>query len=212
MKEPDVTKKVDENSKPSVNPKKIVEISPESAEERRLLTDFLLDDVEQLTKERNRRKEQFEEEPFELRGGTVVTRLGIKLFVQSLKRPYTAIFPNKNRFFKNMFRLHPHLMKHDYEKYEKPYLAGKLLKKLTYDRFSTDFSQEVLATLIVFAMPDGIRLFKCHEFLTKDGVKAITKFRNQANRMMDKYKDGQWYEFLKEFSEKYKKVFQPEIF
>src|SRR5258705_5137823 len=207
MKKKQKTDVAIENSKESTKLKRSVEISEEALEERRLLTAFLLDKKEELIKERNRRKKQLDEETIELRGGKTISRLGVRQFVQSLKRDYTAIFPNTNPFFKNMFRLHPKLKGYNPNKYEKPYLAGKLLKKLTYNRFNTDFSQEVLPALIVFAMPDGIRLFKCHEFLTPAGVEEIMKFRNEANEMMDKYKKGNWYEFLKAFSAKHKQVF-----
>jgi hypothetical protein len=115
--------------------------------------------IEELIQERDRRKKQIEEEEIKLRSGKVVSRLGIKQFVQSIKHGYSTIFPNENPFFKNIFCLHPKLAGRNPHKYGKPYLAGKLLKKLTYNRFSTDFSQEVLAALIVFAMPDGLRIF-----------------------------------------------------
>jgi hypothetical protein len=188
-----------------------VEISPEAQVERLLLTSFLLDQKEELIKERNRRQRQIDQEQIELRSGKTVSIAGIREYVTALKRAYSAIFPNDNPFFANMFRLHPKLMTCDPKKYEKPFLAGRLLTKLTYNRFHTEFSQEVLGALVVLAMPDGVRIYKCHEFLTPAGVEHLIRFRDEANQMMEKYEDGQWYEFLRDFSAKYKQVFQPNL-
>lgn len=211
MNKQDKEKKLIENSKP-VKPKKKVEISEEAKEERRLLETFLLHETEKLTTERNKRLKQIEEEEIELRGGKIISRLQIKQFVTSIKRVYSAIFPNDNPFFSNMFRLHPQLINYNPNEYEKPYLAGKLLKQLTYDRFAVEYSTEVLPALIVFAIPDGIRLFKCHEFLTSLGVKEMIRFRDESNKMMEKYKDLEWYKFKKEYSTEYKLPFQPGLF
>jgi hypothetical protein len=208
---PKVTDKIEEGLK-AVKPKIIYEISEEALEERRLLTAFLLDKKEELIRERNKRKEKIEAETIALRSGQLITRLQIIQFVTSLKHDYFAIFPNTNAFFKNMFRLHPKLYGLDYKKFEKPYLAGKLLKQLTYDRFKTELSTEVLAALIVLAMPDGTRLYKCHQFLTTEGTKHLIRFRNDANDMMENYADLKWYDFKKEYSAKYKLVFQEELF
>jgi hypothetical protein len=211
MKDQEIQKKGVEVPK-LIKTKRSFEISEEAQENRRLLEAFLLNKVEELTVQRNLRQRQIEHEEIELRGGKVITRSQIIQFVTASKRVYSAIFPNENRFFANMFRLHPKLIDHDPQKYEKPYLAGKLLKLLTYDRFKIEFSAEVLPTLVVFAMPGGIRLFKCHEFLTDDGVKHMIRFRDDANKMMDKYGDLQWYDFIKEYSREYKLVFQPHLF
>lgn len=207
----DADKKREETEKPKLK-KSSFEISQEALEQRRLLEAFLLDKKEELIKERNKRQKKFEEDVIELRGGQKISRLKIRKFVQSLPRIYSAVFPNENPFFTHMFRLHPRLAGHDPKEYYKPYLAGKLLKKLTYERFNTEFSQEVLSTLVVLAMPDGVRLFKCHEFLTPDGLIEFKRFRDEANEMMKDFKDGQWYDFMKEYSAKYKQVFQPRLF
>lgn len=192
--------------------KRDVEISDEALEKRRLLEAFLLDKKEELLKADKERRERIEKEIIQLRGGISITREQITQFVQSSKRIYSAVFPNTDRFFQNMFRLHPKLQGYDPNKYEKPFLAGILLKKLTYDRFTTEFSQDVLSALIVFAMPGGVRIHKCHEYLTDDGVKELKRFRDDANLLMDKYDDGQWYEFYKKFTELYKQTFQPRMF
>jgi len=184
----------------SVKQKKSVEISPEAAEERRLLSAFLLDKTAELTKERNERKQKIEAANIELRSGKSVSILGIRTIITALMQNYPSIFPNDNPFFKNMFRLHPKLMGKDYKKYAKPRLAGRLLTALTYDLFEI----EVLPALIVFAMPDGVWRTKCYKHLTQEGIDKLIKFRNQANKMMKKYEDGQWYEFYAAFCEKYK--------
>lgn len=63
MKENEEKKILDEaekNIKPKKTaPKKITEISPEAAEERKLLSAFLLDKTEELRKERNERQKRF---------------------------------------------------------------------------------------------------------------------------------------------------------
>lgn len=212
MKDQPKVKGLNENTDKPSKPKRNFEISEESQEERRLLTAFLLDQRNELIEEQNRRKQQIESEKIELRSGKIITRSEIKQFVTSLKQPYTARFPNDNPFFKNMFRLHPKLINHDPNKYEKPYLAGRLLKQLTYDRFRVEFSTEVLPTLIVLAMPGGVRLYKCHEFLTADGTVHFTRFIDEANEMMEKYKDLQWYDFKKEYCSTYRLPFQSELF
>lgn len=212
MKDQSKLKSQIENTDKTPKQKRDFEISPEAQEERRLLEAFLLDKKEELIQERNKRKQHVESEKIELRSGRIISRLEIKQFVTSLKQPYTARFPNDNPFFKNMFRLHPKLINRDPNKFEKPYLAGRLLKQLTYDRFRIEFSIEVLPTLIVLAMPGGVRLYKCHEFLTPDGAVHFTRFISEANEMMEKFDDLQWYAFKKEYSSKYKLPFQPMLF
>ena len=201
-----------ENADKPSKPKRSYEISLESQEERQLLVAFLLDQRNELIQEQKERRQQIESEKIELRSGRIISRLEIKQFVTSLKQPYTARFPNDNPFFTHMFRLHPKLIKYDPNKFEKPYLAGKLLKQLTYDRFRNEFSTEVLPTLIVLAMPGGVRLYKCHEFLTPEGTVHFTRFIEEANKMMEKYRDLQWYDVKKEYSSKYKLPFQPRLF
>jgi hypothetical protein len=49
-------------------------------------------------------------------------------------------------------------------------------------------------------------------FLTPAGIEQLIRFRNEANAMMDDYKDGEWYEFIKAFSTKNNQVFQPKMF
>lgn len=190
----------------SIKAKKIVEISPEAAEERRLLQAFLLHQTEELRKQRNERKQKIEEASIELRNGKFISRREIKEYVTSLMQDYPSIFPNDNPFFTNMFRLHPKLKGFNPHEYKKPRLAGRLLKKLTYDLFEID----VLPALIVFAMPDGIRLAKCYRYLTQPGIDKLIQFRDQANKLMEKYNDGEWHEFYAKFSEVYRK--QPRLF
>ncbi len=210
MKKQDNEKKEGKKDKKNRLPektRKIDEISPEAKEERRLLSKFLLDNTEELTKERNERKEKAEKDKIELNSGDFISLYEIKQFITANKPPYVARFPNDNPFFKNMFRLHPHLAGQDPNKFQKKRLAGRLLKKLTYDTFPI----EVLPALRVLAMPGGIRLHKCHEFLTERGVEHLLKSRDISNIMMEKYNDLEWYEFDKEFSSKNKKPFQPNL-
>lgn len=186
--------------------KRAYEISPEALEERQLLTAFILDKKEELIHERNARIAKIENETIEFIGGKSISRLQIRLLVTSLHQDYDAVFPNDNPFFKHMFRLHPKLQGLDYNKYKKPRLAGRLLKRLTYDRFGID----VLSPLLVFAMIDGIWITKCYKHLTKEGLETLIGFRNDANDMMKDFKDGQWYDFYAAFEEKYRK--QPRLF
>ena len=194
-----VQKDVSENK--NVKRKRTIEISPEAQEERRLLTAFLLDKKEELIKEKNERIYKIERVKIELRGGKSVTRLEIRLLITSIMQEYDAAFPNSNPFFKHMFRLHPKLMGLDYNSYSKPRLAGKLLKLLTYDRFGI----EVLPALLVFARIDGFWITKCYKHLTEDGLAHLLKFRDDANEMMAKFKDGQWYEFYAQYEVTYRK-------
>ncbi len=200
------TKKEAANNEKPIKIKKSVEISPEAKEERRLLTAFLLDQTEELIKERNARKQKIEAEKIQLRGGKVISQLEIKKFITSLLQNYPSIFPNNNPFFKHMFRLHPSLKGQDHTIYRKSRLAGVLLTRLTYDRFRII----VLPALRVLAMPDGIRITKCYKYLTQTGIELLIQYRNEANKMMKKYADGQWYEFYAEFCKKYKG--QPRLF
>ena len=195
-----------------VKPRKVIEISEEAKEERRLLEAFLLDKKDELIKEQNRRRKQIEEEKIELRNGKIISRLGTKQFVTSLKQFYDAVFPNSNPFFKNMFRLHPYLYSYDPNEYIKPPLAGRLLKHLTYDRFNIEFSTDVLPALRVLAMPDGVRLDKFYFYLTPKGVEYLIQFRDQANEMMKNFSDSKWYEFNFEYCKKYGLVCQPRLF
>ena len=181
--------------------KRTFEISPKALEERRLLTAFLLDKKEELIHERNIRRDKIERDTIELRGGKSISRLQIRLLVTSLNQDYDAAFPNENPFFKHMFRLHPKLMGLDYNKYKKPRLAGRLLKRLTYDRFEI----EVLPTLLVFAVIDGMWITKCYKHLTREGIETLIRFRDEANEMMKDFKDGQWYEFYAQFEKIYRK-------
>jgi len=208
---PNEGEQLQDKKKKPVKRKRDLEISEEAKETRRLLAAFLLDQTEELKKERNRRKRKAEQAAIELRGGNVITLQGIKKYVTAFKRRYKAILPNTDPFFSHVFRLHPKLYGLDPRKYTKPYLAGKLLKKLLYDRFTVEFGADVLPALIVFAMPDGVRLYKCHEFLTDSGVVEIERFRDEANGMMKNYKDLNWYEFDKDFSSKCKLPFQPRL-
>ncbi|MFT3703097.1 MAG: P63C domain-containing protein [Agriterribacter sp.] len=192
---------VEGKAQPTSKTKRPIEISTEAVEERRLLTAFLLDKKEELIRERAERQKKIETERIELRNGKTISRLEIIQFVTALIQSYPSVFPNDNPFFKNMFRLHPKLMGLDYTNYKKPRLAGKLLKFLTYDRFGI----EVLPALVVFAMVDGFWITKCYRHLTEDGIKKFIQFRDQANEMMNGYKDGEWYEFSLAFSEKYRR-------
>ena len=206
MKDEELKKTTGDENKRSVE-KKPIEISPEAKEERLLLSGLLIQQTEDLAKAALKRKREIEEREIELNSGKIISIKQINHFVTAHRRAYTAIFPNENPFFKNMFRLHPSLFGLNPNEYVKPPLVGKLLKHLTYDRFDV----EILSALRVLAMPDGIGLDKCHQYLTPKGVENFIQYRDQANEMMGKFDDLKWYEFNSEYSKKYKLVFQPKM-
>lgn len=211
MEEKDIKKPhtIQEGNTPDqIKGKKVTEISEEALEERLLLSGLLFKKTEDLAKEALDRKKKREEEEFELHSGKKISIRAINDFVTAHRQPYSAKFPNDNPFFKNMFRLHPALYGLDPNNYIKPPLAGKLLKHLTYDRFGV----EILPALVVLAMPDGIKIDKCHQYLTPKGVEKFIQYRNEANDMMGKFADLQWYEFNFEYCKRYKLVCQPRMF
>jgi hypothetical protein len=202
---------VDENlSNPKV--RSVPEISIEDAEKRRLLAALLLDQTNELTKERHERQLRIARERIDLRSGASISRQGITDFVIGLRQDYDSAFPNSNPFFKNIFRLHPALVGQDPDSYIKHPLCGKLLKHLTYDRFKIEFSSDVLPELRVFAMPDGIRVDKFYKYLTPKGFACLKEFRDQANSLMSNFDNLQWYRFNLEYCRKHKLVCQINIF
>jgi len=205
----------EENLKKNLKSSKVkptTEISVEGAEERRLLTAFLLNKTEELTKERNDRQKQISQERIVLRSGASISRQDVTDLVTALRQDYESAFPNNNPFFKNMFRLHPALVGQDPDNYIKPALCGKLLRHLTYDRFSIEFSSDVLPELRVFAMPDGMRLDKFYYYLTPKGFEHLKEFRDQANDLMSKFDNLQWHQFNLEYCKKHELVCQINIF
>lgn len=169
-----------EHTKPAKEDKK-VEISEKAQQERLFLSGLLIQQTENLVKEAKKRKKKIEEELFELRSGEKISIKKINAIVNGSKNHYGSMFPNDNPFFKEIYRLYKwdHLNPNDFFK---PAEVAVLINEIIYGRFN----REVLSAIHILNPYIGfcVRGHKNYQFLTKEGIELLKKYREEAIDIM----------------------------
>jgi hypothetical protein len=103
--------------------------------------------------------------------------------VTAIRQAYVPLLPNDCPFYRQVYRLNgwSHL---DPDEYVKPAIVGDWTIELLYNRMG----KGVFPALDVLnpALPNGMRLHKCHQFVTPEGRKQLEQFRKEAIEVMEK--------------------------
>lgn len=197
---------IDAQVKSVVKPaKKVIEISEEAMEERRLLEGLLLLRTERQVEEGQELRRKRYEEEFELRNGLKISLKQLDDVVTAARQPYEPMFPNSIPFFREMYRLLGWNDK-DPNSYVKPNVVGRYLKDLIYARFHKD----VLPALQTLAMPGGVRRAKFFQYLNEDGKEKLATFRDESIVLMKECQT--WYEFRVKYSKRHGLPVQKALF
>lgn len=167
-----------------------VEISQEEKLERSLLSGLLLQQTDNLNRQRLELKKQRDQEAIELIGGGTTSLGALKALIAAKRQPYEPRFPRSVPFFSEIYRLNDwqHL---DPAEYIKPAEVAVWINELIYNRFSL----EVLPTLRMFnpKRTGGGRLYKHFQFLNAEGQAQLEQYRDEAIALMQTC--FTWYEF-----------------
>ena len=183
------------------------EISPAEKLERSLLSGLLLQQTEDLVREKLERQKQRDQEAIELIGGGTTSLGALKALVVERRQPYEPRFPNSIPFFSEIFRLNGwhHLNPADYNK---PDQVAVWVNELIYNRFS----QEVLTTLRSLnpRRAGGDRAYKHFQFLTAEGQAELEQYRDEAVQLM--LACSNWYEFRQKLWQYHRVPYQTNLF
>lgn len=167
-----------------------VEISQEEKLERSLLSGLLLQQTDNLSRQRLEQKKQRDHEAIELLGGGTTSLGTLKALIAAKRQPYEPRFPRSIPFFSEIYRLNGwhHLVP---AFYIKPDEVGVWINELIYNRFS----QEVLPSLRMFnpKRTGGGRRHKHFQFLNDEGQAELEQYRDEAIALMQTC--STWYEF-----------------
>lgn len=192
-----------ENSLPKIKP----ELSEEAIHERAFLTGLFKQQADEIAKEAQKRKKRREDELIELRSGEKISISSIKSIITAIRQVYEAVFPNDIPFYKHIYRLNgwTHL---DPNKFVKPAIVGTWTIEMLYARLGKDIFPALSA--LNPALPSGIRLHKCFQFLTAEGRKKLEQYRDETIKLMEKCDD--WNNFRQKLFEEYGVPYQQSLF
>lgn len=182
------------------------ELTDEAIKERQFLSGMLIQQTDDLAKEAKSRKKKREEEEIILRSGAKISFAQIKQTITAIRQPYVAAFPNSNPFYKEIYRLNG-WTNLDPNSYIKPPIVADWTIELIYNRIGKDIFP-VLSVLNP-ALPNGIRLHKCFQFLTTEARIKFEQYRDEAIEVMRTCSD--WYEFRQKMYIEYGITYQVRI-
>lgn len=177
-------------SQPAQTPKVKPELTEEAKQERAFLTGLLIKQTDNLAEEAAKRRKRIEEREIELCSGKTISIAQIKSIITAIRQAYDAVFPNNNPYYKEIYRLNgwSHL---DPNEYIKPAIVGKWTIEMLYNRLGKDVFPALSA--LNPALPNGIRLHKCFQFLTDEGRKKLEDVRDETIKLMQRCQT--WHEF-----------------